>query len=255
MTLPARELIEQMRSNGWVHDAQGERVPVDSAVDEAEGALLERLVRDNGCRRTLEVGCAYGLSSLHICGALPPDALHTIIDPNQSTQWKGIGRLGLERAGLSNWELIEQGSEIALPRLLSEGAGRFDLIFIDGWHTFDHTLVDCFYATKLLRTGGILVVDDGQLPSVRRALRHISTYPCYQHIASTPLAPTRTRQVLEASKAPLRAVGKHLPLRLSTELLDASVLQSDVQRGIRGGCVAFRKVAEDQRSWDWYEPF
>jgi predicted O-methyltransferase YrrM len=255
MNQPARELIEQMRTNGWVHDAEGQRVPVDSAVDTAEGELLESLIRSNGCRRTLEVGCAYGLSSLHICGALPADALHTIIDPNQSTQWKGIGRLGLERAGLRNWELIEQGSEIALPKLLAEGAGRFDLIFIDGWHTFDHTLIDCFYATKLLRTGGILVVDDGQMPAVRRVLRHISTYPCYEAVAATSLPPTRTRQVLEATKAPLRAVVKRVPARVLGELLDASVMQSDVQRGIRGGCVAFRKVAEDRRAWDWYEPF
>ena len=36
----------------------------------------------------------------------------------------------------------------------------FDFIFIDGWHTFDYTLVDMFYADRLLRIGGYLLIDD-----------------------------------------------------------------------------------------------
>ena len=35
-----------------------------------------------------------------------------------------------------------------------------DFIFIDGWHTFDYTLVDFFYSDLLLKIGGIIIIDD-----------------------------------------------------------------------------------------------
>ena len=48
-----------------------------------------------------------------------------------------------------------------------------DLVFIDGWHTFDYTLVDAFYANELLRVGGYLVIDDAQHSGVAKCVRYI----------------------------------------------------------------------------------
>ena len=55
----------------------------------------------------------------------------------------------LEKAGLGGSEgtqfsLIEEKSYECLPRLVNEKQ-IVDLIFIDGMHTFDYTLVDFFY--------------------------------------------------------------------------------------------------------------
>lgn len=44
------------------------------------------------------------------------------------------------------------------------GDARFDLIFVDGLHTFDQTLRDLLNAMSVLRPGGTIVVDD-VLPS------------------------------------------------------------------------------------------
>ena len=65
--------------------------------------------------------------------------------------------------------LVEERSEFALPTILTSNEGRFDFIFIDGWHTFDHTILDCFYAIRLLRVGGYLVLDDAHWRSVTRS--------------------------------------------------------------------------------------
>ena len=60
-------------------------------------------------------------------------------------------------------------SQIALPLLL--GARReFDLAFVDGNHRFDGIFVDLVYLGRLVRPGGIIFVDDYQLPSVSRAV-------------------------------------------------------------------------------------
>ena len=127
--------------------------------------------------KTLEIGCAYGISSLFICLSAEGrcNFSHTIIDPFQFSQWKGIGVNNLKLAGVQNYKLVEKKSEFALPELLEKGEGKFDFIFIDGWHTFDHTLVDCFYSTRLLRVGGILVIDDVAYPSVARVVNYLKS--------------------------------------------------------------------------------
>ena len=50
-------------------------------------------------------------------------------------------------------------SYIALPKLLEKYKyNYFDFIFIDGFHTFDYTLVDFFFSNLLLKINGIIVI-------------------------------------------------------------------------------------------------
>ena len=65
---------------------------------------------------------------------------------------------------------IRQDSSI--PKFLTKKP--FDFIFIDGWHTFDYTLVDMFYADRLLRIGGYLLIDDALHQGPSKGL-HIQT--------------------------------------------------------------------------------
>jgi hypothetical protein len=44
------------------------------------------------------------------------------------------------------------------------------LAFLDGNHRFEAVFVDLFFAGGLLKEGGIVFVDDTQLPGVRRAV-------------------------------------------------------------------------------------
>jgi predicted O-methyltransferase YrrM len=68
-------------------------------------------------------------------------------------------------------ELVEfhaEESQVALPRFLTEGR-RFDLAFVDGNHRFDAVFLDLVYLGRLVRAGGIVFLDDYQLPAVARA--------------------------------------------------------------------------------------
>jgi len=92
---------------------------------------------------------------LYICSAIRgrDGASHTILDPFQHPEWDAVGITNLEKAGIDFFNLIERKSELALPVLLDQMEGAFDFIFVDGWHTLDQVLLDCFYATRLPRVG------------------------------------------------------------------------------------------------------
>jgi predicted O-methyltransferase YrrM len=155
------------RSDGTLHSL----FPV--AIPAAEGEALRYWVTREGASHTIEVGLGYGISALFICEGLlangDPAARHVALDPHQATRFAGCGLQFLDEAGVA--ELVEhhaEESEIALPRFVGEGR-RFDLAFVDGNHRFDGVFLDLVYLRRLVRPGGIVFVDDYELPAVARA--------------------------------------------------------------------------------------
>lgn len=106
-------------------------------------------------------------------------AIHVAVDPFQmgphtgvpenEKGWQGLGVFNVHQSGmLPMMRLVQKKSHFALPQALETyGEGSFDLVFIDGMHLYDYTLVDAFYGAMLLRKGGILVIDDVRHPSVK----------------------------------------------------------------------------------------
>jgi predicted O-methyltransferase YrrM len=150
------------------------------AIGAEEGLALREWVRKEGALHTLETGLGYGIATLFICEALVAngaDARHVASDPYQltglphhSTTFVGVGLQILEEAGVRDVvEFYAEESQIVLPRLLGDGR-RFDLAFLDGNHRFEGVFLDLIYSGRLLKEGGIVFVDDTQLPGVRRAV-------------------------------------------------------------------------------------
>jgi predicted O-methyltransferase YrrM len=155
-------------SDGTLHNI----FPV--AVYAAEGEALREWVLSEGATRTIEIGLGYGISALHVCegllGNADSAARHVVLDPNQATRFANCGLQFLEEAGVAGMvEHHAEASEIALPRFLGEDR-RFHLAFVDGNHRFDGVFLDLVYLGRLVRPGGIVFVDDYQLPAVARAV-------------------------------------------------------------------------------------
>lgn len=129
------------------------------------------MVTREAATHTIEAGLGYGVSALFICEGLlrNGDARHVAMDPYQATRFGNCGLQFLDEAGLTEMlEFHAEESQVALPRFLREGR-RFDLAFVDGNHRFDGVFLDLVYLGRLVRPGGILFVDDYQLPAVVRA--------------------------------------------------------------------------------------
>lgn len=243
------EIIEEIYQTGSVVGCSGKVHKLHSAINQEEGEFLFSIINhDITIRNTLEVGCAYGLSSLYICEAARErlGVSHTIIDPFQYIWYDGVGVKNLEAAGIDFFSLIEIKSEFALPKLLETNEGKFDFIFIDGWHTFDHTLLDLFYATRLLRVGGILAIDDINMQSVKRAVDFIKNFPCYEELGLVGNQQSKTWK---------KVVARFLlsPVKKKTW---ANVLSRGFYRKIfedqSATMVALKKGKEDKRFWNWH---
>jgi predicted O-methyltransferase YrrM len=245
--MQAQALIDEIRRERTVTGADGKTYPLQKhAIDTAEGRFLSEFIAGRpDIIRALEIGCAYGLSSLHIASALAgrPEARHVIIDPFESTAWNGIGVTNLDRAGIDFYELREKPSEIALPELLNERA-EFDLAFIDGWHTFDQTLIDMYYANRLVKVGGYIIIDDANWISVSKAISQFANYPCYEIVGTSSGRVIRVVNLLWKIVKPFAEA--FFPHWLYDYFYGLGKYPS---------MVALQKVAQDERNWKWFRSF
>lgn len=155
------------RSDGSLHTL----FPV--AITAAEGDALRDLVVRERAMRTIEIGLGYAISALCICEALRASgdagARHVVLDPYQATRYADCGLQFLDDAGVADLvDFRAEESQIALPRFVMEER-IFDLAFVDGNHRFDFVFLDLIYLGRLVRTGGVVMVDDYQLPAIARA--------------------------------------------------------------------------------------
>ena len=193
--------IAEIYTSGRTLTASGASKKLDSAVGPRESRHLYHIVRDNGFTRLLEVGMANGMSALSLCQALEDGGASAAgilisLDPFQATQWDNTALAALTRAGLRHRSrLIEEKSYLALPALLrcveAGDEPPFDVIFVDGMHLFDYTLVDLFFADLLLRVGGVLLLDDMKHNGVAPAADWVKTnLPHMRYVPDTVCSDT-----------------------------------------------------------------
>jgi predicted O-methyltransferase YrrM len=154
----------------------------------AQGAQINQIIRQSKTTKSLEIGFAYGFSTVWILDALRPrlNSFHIAIDPFELTQWGGVGLHQIKRLNAEPvFEWIAEQSIHALSRLIKSGK-RFDFIFIDGNHRFDDILVDFYLSDQLVSPGGLMVFDDMWMSSVQTVINFILMNRQYE-IVSQPI--------------------------------------------------------------------
>src|SRR5262249_21991261 len=102
----------------------------------------------------------------------PPHPRHIVVDPFQESGYANVGWDLLRAAGLDAVaSLLRVPSSLALARLVGDGVVA-DAAFVDGSHRFHEVFVDLYYLRRLVRPGGLVVLDDDWTPSVRTAVRY-----------------------------------------------------------------------------------
>src|SRR5262245_43706576 len=172
-------------------DGDFERV----ALPAADGDLLRDMLVADEAHRVIEIGLAYGSSALAIgealCSTGGTEVSHIVIDPFQTSAFDNVGWDALNAAGLAaQTTLISEVSSIALARLVSDGFTA-DAAFVDGSHRFHEVFVDFYFLRKLVRPGGLIVLDDATWPSVATALRYFDVNLGWQPVRTTGRLPAR----------------------------------------------------------------
>lgn len=122
-----------------------------------QGKLLQLLTRLVGARRILEIGTLGGYSAIWMARALPPDGRLISLEVNPAHA--EVARANIARAGLSDKVEVRLGSaHDSLPQLAEQGAGPFDLVFIDADKASTPTYLT--WALKLTKPGSLILIDN-----------------------------------------------------------------------------------------------
>lgn len=126
-----------------------------SPVSPAGGALLRFLARLGGARAVVELGTGTGVSGLWLLRGMRPDGVLTSVDTEAEHQRAARQTFAEAGIGSSRTRLIHGAALEVLPRLTD---GAYDLVFCDAVKTeYADYLTE---ALRLLRPGGVLVIDD-----------------------------------------------------------------------------------------------
>ena len=219
------DILQSILFNKSVATENGITRPLHSNISAEEGNFLQEMIRSARPQVSLEIGCAYGISSLYICEALRDvnASQHIIIDPYQHfplgkgplSGFEGIGLANLRRAGYFDLIDFHEVPSYQYLSRLTEDRVTIDFAFIDGMHTFDYALVDVFLIDKLLRPGGIVILDDFSYPSIRSVCRYVLSNLRYRCVGPPSSQATLWRKlarrvrrdgITELVSAPLRRI-------------------------------------------------
>jgi predicted O-methyltransferase YrrM len=189
------EAIDQFIADHFVdHDAALRAALQDSdkaglpqiQVAPHQGKLLMLLAQAIRARRILEVGTLGGYSAIWLARALPEDG--RLVTLEADPDFAEVARANIARAGLGGKVEIRIGrAQDTMPALIDEGAGPFDLIFIDADKpsTPDYFL----WAVKLARRGALIVVDnvvrEGRVLDAQSDSPHIQGLRRFYALAAT----------------------------------------------------------------------
>ena len=144
--LPAQEAIEAAAVEG------GERVPI---VDRDTGRVLAALAA--GRRRIVEVGTAFGYSTLWLALGQPPDGTVVTIDPDRSRTDRA--REWWRDAGIDDHvTVVNEKALVAFAAGEPALAGPFDLVFIDALKPEYAAYLDAL--VPRLAPGALVVADN-----------------------------------------------------------------------------------------------
>jgi predicted O-methyltransferase YrrM len=161
-----RRQIEQLYATRRLIGDDGVVCELDTLSVTAErGAFIAGVCREYRPAATLEIGMAWGMSTLFMLEALAEigsarPGCHAVIDPFQSKLFHNAALRAVREAGAGDLiDFYAEPSQIVLPRMVSAGR-RFDLAFIDGDHRFEAAFIDFYFIDQLLKPGGIVIFDD-----------------------------------------------------------------------------------------------
>lgn len=141
---------------------------ISTSLTDPETKRLKELAAD---KRVLEVGSAYGYSTIHMAEVAK---FVVSVDPHVDLADTRLGMLeNLRRTAMTQKvSMVVQYSQHALPMLHYSGC-QFDFLFVDGDHRKEMVATDFCWGEMCVRLGGMIAFHDygeDSSPGVKQAL-------------------------------------------------------------------------------------
>lgn len=242
------------KTNSVEINQQGDTVPLHSNTSLNQGLFLQEMFDLVRPLQSLEIGFAYGISSLFILEKhrelQSKVGSHIVIEPDD--YWGGAAEHNIEKENLSQYIQIKRDfSDKILASLFLEDL-RIQFAYVDTTKQFDVIMHDFFMLDKILDIGGIIVFDDcgGSWPGVQRAIRFINTLPHYEKIGRHGKMKITIKKTI-AIKI-ISFLIKLIPFK--NKIYAGMDISTNMQLGLDYSCIAFKKKFEDNRAWNWDRP-
>lgn len=233
----------------------GDRISLHSNTTKEQGIFLQEIFDIVKPVRSVEIGFAYGISAMFILEKHRQiesiEGAHLVIEPD--SYWGTAAVHNIEKEGLSRYIQIRRDySDKILTQLFHENY-RIQYAYVDTTKQFDVVMQDFYFINKILDTGGVIIMDDcgGGWPGVQRVARFVNTLPNYKILAChKKVKITMKNKIVQQL---VSFVINLLPFK--KKCYPTICVKTDEELGLDYNCIAFQKLGEDKRSWDWDKSF
>ena len=149
----------------------------ENRMSGVDSVLLHLVVTAAEAVMTGETGFASGVSAISMMSALGRTATHVAIDPFQGAfsfaGVRGVAEYRRRRGDQAPaFVHLNETASFGLAWLAKRRV-CFDVFLMDDGHKFDDNIVELYTVSKLLSVGGVLLLHDAWLPSVRKTVAYI----------------------------------------------------------------------------------
>jgi len=151
-------------------------------VFKCSGYGLAELVKDHESPLVLEIGCDVGDTSEFLLSSHPTMRLIGVDPYADYLDWNGNNMVNRQEVmGNTLLRLNRFGERFILNRKYSDDAvedfedNSFDMIFIDGLHTYEQVKIDCENYYSKVKDGGVFAGHDfNVIPGVNKAVKEFA---------------------------------------------------------------------------------
>lgn len=155
--------------------------PTEFSSESEVGVFIGQLIKMSKYRTALEIGVFKGESSIKIIEALPNGGQYVGIDIGDYRDAEA--EKAMQQGGKSI-EFIINDSLSELPKLQK---AHFDLIFVDGNHTWDYILKEFKIVETLVARGGVIVYHDSiKIDDVAQLVKYAQQFKYKAVTLNTP---------------------------------------------------------------------
>lgn len=176
-----KEIIELVNSGSF--SALGKTFQLTGTITSEEITHFKSLI--NKDMKVLDIGVGKGVSTTLFSSICEKEVIG--IDPYQTIEHQGSCEILCVALDIKRPVIIEKMSiECFNENALIEE--KFDFIFIDGYHTFDATLVDLLIVEDKLKDGGLIAFHDCYYRSKQKVVNFVLKNRDYELLSKRPKA-------------------------------------------------------------------